>query len=76
MHPRFTSSSGYRQFVTAVERGEAGFHRGASVYFKHRTMATVERLILPLARNGYDVDMLLGATMFLPLSPAAARRPR
>jgi len=36
-------------------------------------MATVERLILPLARNGHDVDMLLGLTTFIPPAPAAAQ---
>ncbi len=72
-HPRFTTSSGYRQFVAAVARGEVGFHRGAAVYYKNRAMATVERLILPLARNGHDVDMLLGLTTFIPPAPAAAQ---
>jgi hypothetical protein len=75
VHPRFTTSSGYRQFVTAVGRGEMGFHRGASVYYKNRAMANIERLILPLARTGYDVDMLLGLTMFVPMSPGAPARP-
>jgi hypothetical protein len=75
VHPRFTTSSGYRQFVTAVGRGEMGFHRGASVYYKNRAMANIERLILPLARTGYDVDMLLGLTMFVPMAPGAAARP-
>jgi hypothetical protein len=33
---------------------------------------SVERLVLPMARNGHDVDLLLGISVFMPAAAAAA----
>ena len=69
VHPRFTKSSGHPQFAAAVARAEIGFHKGNTASYRGREMKRVERLILPLARNGHDIDMLLGLTVFM--RPAA-----
>ena len=74
VHPRFAMSSGYPQFVAAIARAEIGFHKGSAVYYQGRERKRVERLILPLARNGRDVDMLLGLTVFMP--PASGNSPQ
>lgn len=63
-HPHFTVSSAYQQFVAAAERAEPGYYRGEPVYYLRRDWMTIERLILPLARNGRDADLLLGLTVF------------
>jgi hypothetical protein len=64
VHPRFVTSSAYSQFVAAVERGEAGFYKGPPTYHVQKDYMSIERLILPLARNGSDVDRLIGMTVF------------
>jgi hypothetical protein len=71
VHPRFNASSAYLQFVAAVERGETGFHKGGAINRGKRHWIAAERLVLPLARNGRDVDLLLGITLFMPASSTA-----
>ena len=71
VHPGFTASAAYPQFVAAVERGEVGFHKGAAINHRQRSWMTVERLVLPLAKNGRDVDLLLGISVFMPAAAAA-----
>lgn len=71
-HPRFASSRAYPQFIAAVECGEVGFHKGSAINHTTRSFMSVERLVLPMARNGRDVDLLLGMTVFMPATAAAA----
>lgn len=71
-HPRFTASSAYSQFVAAAEHGEIGFCKGSSVNHSKDSWMSAERLVLPLGRNGHDVDLLLGITVFAPAAAAAA----
>ena len=63
-HPRFLGSTAYQLFFTAAERAQVAFYRGPPVYFIDTDWKTIERLIVPMARNGHDVDMLLGITLF------------
>jgi hypothetical protein len=71
VHPGFAASAGYPQFVAAVERGEIGFHKGAAINHRQRSWMSIERLVLPMARNGHDVDLLLGISVFMPTAAAA-----
>jgi hypothetical protein len=71
VHPGFAASSAYPQFVAAVERGESGFHKGAAINARERSWMSVERLVLPMAKNGRDVDLLLGMSVFMPAAAAA-----
>jgi hypothetical protein len=73
VHPRFTSSAGYQQLVNAATLAEVGFLRGSATYDGGRSQGKFERLILPLATNGREVDMLLGLTVFIAAKPLAAR---
>jgi hypothetical protein len=70
-HPRFIASTAYPKFVAAVERGEVGFHKGGAINHSKRSWMSAERLILPMARNGSDVDLLLGITVFMAAASAA-----
>ena len=65
-HPQFAATSAYPHFVAAAERGETAFYRGPPVYVIDAPYKTIERLIVPLARNGRDVDMLVGLTVLDP----------
>jgi hypothetical protein len=66
VHPRFAQSSAYPQFVAAAERAEIAFYRGPPVYVMDAKFRTIERLILPMAQDGSEVDMLLGITVLDP----------
>lgn len=70
VHPLFRQSTAYPQFIAVAERGKIAFYRGPPVYVIDAQWKTIERLILPLAQNGRDVDMLLGITVLDP-KPAA-----
>lgn len=65
-HPRFRGSSAYPQFVAVAERAQVAFYRGPPVYVIDYEHKTIERLILPMAQNGSDVDMLLAITALDP----------
>jgi hypothetical protein len=63
--PAFVDSASYRDMVTVVERGVISYRHGMTVValvqpgFERR-----ERLALPLARDGHNVDMVLGMTVY------------
>lgn len=69
VHPRFATSSSYDQFIATVDRAEIGFYRGSPGFYTKRDYMAAERLLLPLARNGADVDLLLGITVTMHKQP-------
>ncbi len=69
-HPRFLQSSAYALFQAAAERAEISFYRGPPVYVIDANYKTIERLVLPMARDGKMVDMLLGITVLDPQAPS------
>lgn len=66
VHPRFRGSTAYPQFVAVAEEAQIAFYRGPPVYVVDNEHKTIERLILPMAQNGRDVDMLLAITVLDP----------
>ena len=62
--PLFLNSPTYRQFVGAAERGEIAYRRGKPQFHLSKEYLSVERLLLPLARDGSTVDMLLAITVY------------
>ena len=66
VHPRFAQSSAYPQFIAVAENAEIAFYRGAPVYVIDAKFKIIERLILPMATDGRNVDMLLGITVLEP----------
>ncbi|HYL33041.1 MAG TPA: hypothetical protein VEU53_07845 [Stellaceae bacterium] len=65
-HPRFRQSTAYPQFVAVAEQAQVAFYCGPPVYVIDQKYKTIERLILPMAQNGSDVDMLLAITVLDP----------
>ena len=63
-HASFLPSAAYAQFVAAVERGEPGYRSGHPFIIVPKDYLTMERLILPLARDGTNVDMLLAISVY------------
>ena len=60
-HPNFPSSSVYPQFVAAAE-GAVGYGAGP-LLFESKGQGGAEQLLLPMARDGRHVDMLLAMTV-------------
>jgi hypothetical protein len=65
-HPQFRQSAAHGQFTAAVERREVAFYRGPPTYVVQKDYLSIERLVMPLAANGRDVDMLLAITVLDP----------
>jgi hypothetical protein len=65
-HPHYKSSASPLQLAQAVNKAEVGFLRGPAVNYAKKEWMAIERIVLPLARNGIEVDMLLGMTLFGP----------
>lgn len=58
-HPNFGETSACREFVAVVERGEPAYYRGPLTFVTTKAYLEIERLTLPLARDGKTIDMLL-----------------
>lgn len=65
-HPKFGNSAAHGQFVAVAERAQVAFYRGPPTYVVQKDYLSIERLIMPLAANGRDVDMLLAITVLDP----------
>ena len=59
-----TVSSRSRSFVDAATNAQISHRRGPPRFHMNADAAELERLMLPLARDGRIVDMLLGFTVF------------
>ncbi|MGO8918965.1 MAG: PAS domain-containing protein [Stellaceae bacterium] len=64
VHPRFLAGFTYPHYVAAAERSEINYYRGAPIFHINKEYVSIERLLLPLAKNGRDVDMLLAITVY------------
>ncbi|MFN4276735.1 MAG: PAS domain-containing protein [Ferrovibrio sp.] len=65
IEPDFESNAAMQaSFVAAATEGRISHRRGAPRFGMNAAAAELERLMLPLAGNGRDVDMLLGFTVF------------
>jgi hypothetical protein len=63
VHPGFHGLI-LQQYVDTVEQRRPAYRKGPVMYANARKdYLTVERLVVPLARNGVDVDMILGAIL-------------
>jgi hypothetical protein len=66
VHPDFHGLI-LRQYVEAAERRRPAYRKGPIKYASpHREYFGMERVILPLGHNGFDVDVILGAVMYIP----------
>jgi hypothetical protein len=66
-HPSFIASISYRQYVAAAERYEIGYLRGPPVFHLNKDYVAIERLLVPLAKDGATVDVLLAITIYFSL---------
>lgn len=71
VHGDATKVETWPQFVAAAERAEIGYRRGPRLFPEQGEFTEMERLLLPMARNGREVDMLLGITIYHLTRPRA-----
>jgi PAS domain-containing protein len=63
-HPEAMSNPDFRdRYMSAVAGGVPNWRKGGPRLWSHRDYATVENLLLPLARDGRRVDMLCAFTL-------------
>jgi PAS domain len=71
--PNFYNEPTYAQYRAAAEGGMVAYHRGLPVSHIAGHFVIAERLLLPLAKNGKTVDMVLGFAVYhSPLSAPVA----
>jgi hypothetical protein len=63
-HPDFAVSPIHAQYVNAVEQRRPEYRKGSQAFHLPNKHVTIERVILPLARDGAMVDMLLGVVVY------------
>lgn len=63
-HPRFLTLLTYPDYVAAAERSEVRYYRGPPVFHINKDYVLIERLLLPLATDGSEVDKLLAITVY------------
>jgi hypothetical protein len=73
VHPDLAALDVYPQWVAVVERAEIGYRRGSPLFPTQDEYEGSERLLLPLARDGVEVDMVLAMTVHHPHLPGAIR---
>jgi hypothetical protein len=64
VYPRFQTSPAYQQFIACAERGETQYRSGLPLFHQPRELLSMERLLLPLARDGSEVNMILAITVY------------
>ncbi|HUK60818.1 MAG TPA: PAS domain-containing protein [Stellaceae bacterium] len=70
--PDEAQSKSYRDLVFVASGKGLSYHRGYPAYTQaHKDHLSAERILLPLAKNGHDVDMILGLSV---LHAAVARQ--
>lgn len=57
--PDFRGSSAETSMVAAVQTGQPDWYKGAPSFFHKKDYQNIQRIMLPLATNGHDVDMIL-----------------
>ncbi len=64
VYPDFEMSSAFLGLNAVVETGALNWRRGHPVLFYDKEFMTIERVYLPLARDGVTVDMILTYLLF------------
>lgn len=74
--PNLLTKITYRHFVACAERGAMTYQSPLPVAHVDKRYMSSERICLPMARNGHDIDMVLAMSVFHPTVDAAAALPQ
>ncbi len=61
----------YHQYVDLVEKARISFRRGQPIFKGNQDYRWLERILLPLARDGERVDMVLALSTYFSRPPTA-----
>lgn len=64
--PDFRGSALEKQMTAVARNAEPSYHKGPLLPSVEKDFLWIERLMLPLARDGSTVDMLMGVSLFGP----------
>jgi hypothetical protein len=70
--PHFIRLSAFAHFLAAAEHGKVCYRSGFPVLHVPKDYMQFERIFLPMAQNGRDVDMLLALSIYGPATQAIA----
>jgi len=70
VHRDATKVETWPQLVAAADRAEIRYRRGPPLFREQGEFSEMERLLLPMARDGRNVDMLLAITIYHLKRPA------
>lgn len=74
VHPGFEGEV-HRHYIDAVEQRRPVYRRGQAIFAaEKKRFLGMERIIVPLARNGADVDMILGGIVYIPAESNSSLR--
>ena len=65
VHAGFADSPIHTALLDVLSTRRASYRAGRPLAWPTDSLQSLERLYLPLARNGIDVDMILGFTVFI-----------
>jgi PAS domain len=65
VHPEFVTHEHYDDYVRLAVSGTPSFRSGLPAFHTDKRFVSLQRLLLPLARDGHAVDLLLGITVYL-----------
>lgn len=57
--PDFQGSPAEKSMIATVLTGQPDWYKGAPSFFYKKDYQNIQRIMLPLAGNGHDVDMIL-----------------
>jgi hypothetical protein len=63
-HAEFIKSYFYRNYVNVVNHRAPNYRKGRTRYRPAPDLFEMERIMLPMAENGVDVDMILALTVY------------
>jgi len=74
-YPNFARNPAFAHFVEAAEHAKVCYCNGSPVLHVPKDFMQFERIFLPMAQNGRNVDMLLALSIYRPLTEASAEVP-
>jgi hypothetical protein len=64
VHPTFLTAAVYKHYLGIVADPQPSYRKGRPGFNVHLDLYSMERVMLPMARDGFDVDMILALTVY------------
>jgi hypothetical protein len=74
VHPAFLKSYIYQHYVDLAKQARPSYRKGRARFGVDPELYEMERLLLPMAQNGQDIDMVLAITVYYDITGSEAFR--